>query len=163
MRFLNENNQIVELQSLSQLLKCGYMWQLELTPPVDYTLSEIRTVEQSTAPAVELLIRGVIITLPANWYVLVCDPHTCQLDVVLAGELSNNTYSAVVYGPNRNAATTSPIVVVNYVPYAQHIYPTFNRSAMLCYPLSPDEWINASFSDTYNRFVRNMCFADLTN
>ena len=150
------------IDSLYTPIVSEYMWVLDLNM-MDYTLTPIKMLEEIVCPTITLDIDGYHCKIPANWYVLVYDIHTTQLDSIVVSDLSNKPYSALVYGSNMIRPQPVTISVIDYELKASNTYPSFNRHLMLCHPIDNDKWITISFSDTYNRFLRNKDLSDITH
>lgn len=156
----NEDNKTIIIDSLYAPIVSDYMWVLDLNM-MDYTLTPIKMLEEVVCPTMTLDIRGYYCKIPANWYMLVYDVHTTQLDSIVISDLSNKQYSALVYGSSMKRPEPAIITVVDYELKAVNTYPSFNRHLMLCHSIDTEKWVTISFSDTYNRFLRNKDLSDI--
>lgn len=160
MLFLNEKSETILLDSLYSPIVSTHMWVLDLTL-MDYTLAPIQILEEVTSSSVVLNVRGFSFVLPSNWYVLIYDQETMQLDVVQASDLAGSEFTAFVYGPNKSKPESAVIRVVDYLPQYQNVGPLLNKHQMLCHPIDPTSWITIAPSDVFNKFLKNAVVGDI--
>lgn len=137
-----------------------HFWILDLDM-LDYTLAPLTTLEQVVCPSLQLRINGFEFILPANWNILVYDRDTSQLDVVELSESAGREFTSLVYGPALSKPVPGIITITNYYVEAVNVGPTLNKHQMLCHPIGPNEWINISPSDVFNKYLRNKTVGDL--
>lgn len=135
-------------------------WVLDLEL-MDFTITPLLTLEEITSQSVKVLVNGYEFSLPTTWNILVIDNETSQLDSVEAGELAGSDFSVFSYGPNKWSFASKPIRVTDYRPSYSHIAPSLNKHQMLCHPIGPDEWVNVSPSDCFNRYLKGRVAGDL--
>lgn len=160
MLILDEHNKSIIIDTLYDPIVSDYMWVLDLAM-MDFTLAPIKMLEEVVSSTMTLEIAGYEFKIPSYWYMLVYDEITTQLDSVSVSDLTTNSYTALVYGPDMHVPEAQPVNVVNYDVTSTNVYPTFNRHLMMCHPISANKWINISFSDSYNRFLRDKYVSDL--
>lgn len=160
MILLDEYNIPLVLNNLADKLRTHHVWVLDMKER-DYKLLQIKTVEEIISPSLTLKIHGRLLSLPCHWNVLICDPETTQLDVVSVSELANGYYYALVYGNNTDMPMFELIEVLDYAAGETHIYPTHGRNYMICHDVGNGKWINCTYSDSYNRFLKNKIAGDL--
>jgi hypothetical protein len=148
------------INNINKPLRTNYIWILDLKM-LDFTLSNIQVLEENTCSTLVLSINGAIIHVPAYWHLLIADIETLQLDVVPVSLLSNNTYHAFVYGQNMIKPEYHEIKVIDWIPEYVNIYPSFNRSSMLCHDLGNGQNCCLTFTDSYSRFLKNAYVEDL--
>lgn len=156
----DEYNKPLVLNTLKDRLPTHHVWCLDLKVS-DFKLLQIKSVEEIVSPSLVLKINGRLTCLPCHWHMLICDPETTQLDVVPVGELANDFYYALVYGNNIEMPQFEPITVIDYLVSETHIYPSHARNFMLCHDVGNGRWINCSYADSYNRFLKNKIAGDL--
>jgi len=156
----DENNKTIMIDSLYAPIVSDYMWVLDLNM-MDYTLTPIKMLEELVCPTMTIEVQGYQCSIPANWYILVYDTYTTQLDSIVISDLANKPYSALVYGTKMSRPEPAIISVIDYELKAVNIYPSFNRHLMLCHSIDAEKWISISFSDTYNRFLKNKDLSDI--
>jgi hypothetical protein len=160
MLILDENKKSILINSLYDPIVSNFMWVLDLNI-MDFTLAPITMIEETVCPTKTIEINGFQFKLPASWYMLVYDEVTTQLDSVSIADLTTNSFTALIYGPDATAAHSAKVKVIDYSAAEKNVYPSFNRHLMLCHPVSDNKWINISFSDSYNRFLRDKYISDL--
>lgn len=160
MLIFDENASPVIIDSIYGPTLTDHMWVLDLTM-MDYTLVPLVMLEETICPSMQVRIRGFEFVLPANWTILVYDKETSQLDVVLLSETAGREFTALVYGPTKPTVIPGQIIVTNYFTEYKNVGPSLNKHQMLCHPISGDEWINISPSDSYNKYLKDTTIGDL--
>jgi hypothetical protein len=117
--------------------------------------------EEIHSPAIVLDVLGFTFTLPTNWFVIVYDTETTQIDAVKISELTGNTHTLM--GSSISSPRVAPIKAtpVDYFPQYKHVGPSLNKHQMLCHPVAPDFWISVSSIDTYSKYLKEMIVGDL--
>lgn len=154
-----ENNPIL-IDSIHAPTLADHMWVLDMNI-MDYTLAPLLVFEEIPSSIHIVRIKGFEFPLPSYWTILVCDKETSQLDTVEVREMSGREFTALVYGPKRAHFDMATVVVVNYFASARIVAPSLNKHQMLCHPIGPDEWVNVSPSDSYNKYLRDKSIGDL--
>lgn len=160
MIFHDSEGALVDINHLKCDIPNKYIWNLDLKL-LDFTLKKIKVIEEIVCNTVTLQINDRLIDVPAYWNILVCDPETTQLDAASVSTLSNSDFRALVYGPNMTHPELLPITVVDWTMDKVNRYPTHNRNFMMCHDIGDGKWISLSFSDSYNRFLKNKTSNDL--
>lgn len=137
-----------------------HVWVLDLEM-MDYTLAPLLLMEEITCPSITLEVFGYAFILPANWYVLIYDTETTQLDTVCVADLAGREFTALSYGPHRSSVISAKITVVDYSSNHKNVGPSLNKHQMLCHPVAPNLWINISSTDPYNKYLRDTVVGDL--
>lgn len=160
MLMFNEKNQTVRLDGLTQPMLSSHFWVLNL-PEQDFMLTPLLSLEQTTGPALELLINEYTHIIPTSWNLLICDEHTLQLDVIPVAEMAGREMTAFAYGPNVSYPQLPTVTVVNYHASVPVIGPQLTKQQMLCHPISRDQWICISPTDGYNRHLKHAVAGNL--
>lgn len=160
MLIFDEQNQTVILDDLNAPMVTEYYWILNLES-LDFTLTPLLVLEEIICPTIIIGVRGFYFPVPANWNILIVDEETTQLDTVEISELAGRYHTTLLYGPDRSIADYAPVSVYDYKPTYKNIAPSLNKHHMLCHPISPEQWINISPSDTYNKYLKNLIVGDL--
>ena len=161
MLVLDNNNEALILDSIHTPTITDHFWVLDLNI-MDFKLSPLLVLEEVVAPSIEVSIKDFRFVLPANWNILVADDDTMQLDVVEIADITGREFKAVVYGPTMALAELEPISVTDYHPNYQNVGPSLNKHQMLCHPISPNMWVNAAPSDSFNKYLKNRLVGDIT-
>lgn len=160
MLILDENVRPIILDSIDTPTTSEYFFALDLQM-MDFTLIPLLVLEEIVAPTIELTIQGFTFPIPANWYVLIVDDETLQLDVIEISELSGKDFQVFIYGPEKPRHEQATAQVTDYCPYFTNIAPSLSKSQMLCHPIGPKEWINVSPSDSYNKYLKGSVVGDI--
>lgn len=160
MLIFDDTSQPVIIDSIHGPTPTEYMWVLDLSM-MDYTLTPLSMLEEVICPSMQIQVKGFEFVLPANWNILVFDKDTSQLDVVELSETAGREFTALTYGPNKPYPTPSTIIVTNYFIEYKNVGPSLNKHQMLCHPIGPDEWINVSPSDGFNKYLKDTTVGDL--
>ena len=137
-----------------------HFWVLDMSI-MDYTLTPLISLEEVICPSLLLRVNGFEFVLPANWNILIYDRETSQLDTLALKEACGKEFTALVYGPNKTQHSAGVITVVDYFVEYKNIGPLLTKQQMLCHPIGPDEWINASPSDAFNKYLKDRSVGDL--
>ncbi len=160
MLIFDADNKPVLIDSVHTPTPTDHMWVLDLTM-LDFTLTPLLVFEEFVCAAHIVQIKGFTFPLPSGWNILVYDKETMQLDVVELAETAGRQFSSFVYGPKKMRFEPAIITVVNYYPELRHVAPSLNKHQMLCHPIGPDEWVNVSPSDSYNKYLKDRLVGDL--
>lgn len=161
MLIFNENTTPILIDDIQAPVVSNYFWVLDLEMQ-DYTLAPLQVLEETTCPTVTLRVdRGVEFNLPANWYILICDEESGQLDVVQLSNAAGEDFSAVVFGTDCNMMKTIRISIVGYSASYVNVGPSLNKHQMLCHPINPKLWINVSPNDPYNKYLKDLTAGEL--
>jgi hypothetical protein len=156
----NEHTAPVIVDSIHTPLYSSHMWVLDLEM-YDFTLAPITMIEEIISPSITLDVLGFPFILPANWFVVVYDPETMQLDVVKIADLTGQVHSLLGGGPQQTRASPVYATPIDYHPQYKHVGPSLNKHQMLCHPVAPGYWINISPVDTYTKYMKTTIVGDL--
>ena len=159
MIFDNEANAVI-LDSIHNPVAADFFWVLDLKMQ-DFTLAPLLVLEEITGPAITVDVNGFHFKLPAMWNLLVFDPETHQLDVVTVEDLPGKQFTALMYGPEMKTHQAATITALDYHPHTQCIAPSLAKHQMMCHPVAPNAWINASPSDVYTKYLREFAVGDI--
>lgn len=160
MLIFNENVNPIILDSIHTPTNITHFWILDLAL-MDFTLTDLKVLEEIQCPTIRLQIKNFQFDLPANWNMLIFDDETMQLDVVELSEVVGGDFTAFIYGPDKSTIYGEKVYGIDYFPQAVNVAPMLNKSQMLCHPIASDVWINISPSDTYNKYLKNRVIGDL--
>jgi hypothetical protein len=160
MLIFDTENKPILLDSVHTPTIMDHMWVLDLNL-LDYTLAPLLVFEEIVCSTLVVRIKGFEFPLPAKWNILVYDKDTSQLDVVELEETAGREFTALVYGPKKGSFSPATITVMNYYPEWRNVAPSLHKHQMLCHPIGPDEWVNVSPSDGYNKYLKDRIVGDL--
>jgi hypothetical protein len=128
---------------------------------LDYFCSPITVGVEMQSSSLTLEIGGNMIHLPVDWHVIVCDKATCTMDVIKVHELTNSNFKLFVVGPTHHTVMDSGYRIVNFDQARTFFYPSLTKHQVMCIAISPTKWILISPIDFWQKFLKNMCPADL--
>ena len=163
MLIFDDKNQTIILDNIYTPTPVDYMWVLDLQM-MDYTLTALMVLEEISCPSIKVQIRGFEFYLPANWNMLVFSEETLHLDVVEISDLAGREFTSFVYdvsNPNIVKFHPGTVRVMDYLPDYVNVAPSLNKHQMLCHPVGPNEWVNVSPSDTYNKYLKELVVGDI--
>lgn len=158
----DEHGKPLVINEMTNSLKSNYIWCLDLKD-ADFRLHTIKVLEECECVSLVIKVNDRLVCLPTHWHILVCDPETTQLDAVQVGDLANANFYAMLCGTDIVTPIFAPITVIDYLPAEKHVYPTHTRSIMLCHDVGNGLWMNCSYADAYNRFLKNKTANDLVD
>jgi len=160
MLIYNEMSSPVIIDSIYTPLPSSHMWVLDLEMR-DFTLAPITMLEETISPAITLDVLGFTFNLPTNWFVVVYDTETMQIDVVKVSDLAGQTHTLLGSGPEYTRAFPVKVTPTDYKAQYKHVGPSLNKHQMLCHPIAPGYWINISPIDTFNKYLKDTIVGDL--
>ncbi len=111
-----------------------YFWTFSGTL-LDFTLTPIAYLEQSTGPTLTIEIDGVQVQVPMMWHILVTDDYMHSLDTVPIANCIKNNYNAVLFSPNGTKPSVHKIKIADYDDNVSLHHPMIQKGNMLCYPV----------------------------
>lgn len=160
MLIFNENSKAILIESIHTPLASTHMWVLDLEL-VDFTLAPIIMLEEIYSPGIRLDVLGFNFVLPSNWFVIVYDNETMQMDSVKIADLAGQNYNVLGSGLQTSFPISINCTPVDYYPQYKHVGPSLNKHQLLCHPVAPGYWINISPIDTYSKYLKDIIVGDL--
>lgn len=160
MLIFDDQSRPILLDNICDPILTNYMWVLDLTL-MDYTLAPLIMLEEIVCSSMQVTINGFNFILPSNWNILVYDQETSQLDVIELSETTGKEFTALVYGPNSVRYVPGTISITNYFVEHKNVGPSLNKHQLLCHPIGPNEWINVSPTNSFNKYLKDMTVGDL--
>lgn len=101
----------------------------------DFLLRPIHMLEETTGPTVTARINGVVLQVPASWYILIVDDETKTVDTVLITQCASSAFKAYMMHPqlNRYEAQSVELLDLDYKGVVVHL--TIPRLTMICHPV----------------------------
>ena len=159
MLIFNELNEIIVLKTIYTPLITKYCWITDLVEK-DFSLMEIKLLEEMVGPCVTLAVGGITFDVPASWYMLVTSDETSDVDLVKMHDLMRGDFTAMVCGPNQHKVQSARVAVIDYKDSASIITPRLSKNQMLCHAISNDHWVSISPFDQYNKTLKNCITGD---
>lgn len=164
MLIFDENKNIKQLDNYNRSTDIEYFWTLDLDleyNDMDYKLSKIFFMQETTCQSVLLRIDEVNIILPTYWKILIYDEDTAQLDVIEVSKLSSSNFNVLVYGFNEWRIKPGKVWVKHYFPSYTNVFPALDKHQMLCHPISDSTWVTISHNDVYSKYLKEKVVGDL--
>ena len=136
MQVLPDYNKPYIIDSLTAPLVIKYNWIFN-GPAVDFMLSQITYLEETTGAAVKVRINNTEFWVPATWNILVTDRETYQLDTVSIQSCANIKHLAFSFSPDEMKLRTLDVMVVDYVDEMSLVHPMINKGTALVHPVGP--------------------------
>ena len=120
-----------------------WFWTFSATM-FDFTLSPITFIEENNGTAIKLLINGLEFYVPYNWYILVSDYDTSQLDWIPIQECAVVENYAYLMSTLDNTTRLASIKVLDIEEEYNSYYPILQKTNALCHPVSKDHTLNGT-------------------
>ncbi len=155
------------IQSLDSPVVPKYFWTFS-GPMLDFVLSPIHYLEETTGPSVCVMISGFEFYVPASWNILVVDRDTSMVDTVPIHVCSTNVYQAFLFSSVSNRYVTADIYVTDYRKDDRIVHPLVQKATMMCHPVGPEPMnqqaiLNAMIGpyDLYQKYLSNVSACEL--
>lgn len=136
MIILNEINRPYIIDSLTAPIVLRHHWIFS-GQQLDFNLSEITYLEETTGPTVTLQVEDSEVRIPGAWSVLIVDRETYTVDAVPATACAAFEHLAFVFSPSDGKLITAPIRVINWEPKGVCIYPAVEKANALVHAITP--------------------------
>ena len=103
----------------------------------DFKLSQISYLEETTGPAIEVMINKYKFTIPASWQILIADQETMLVDTVPISNCSSAMHQALLMCPTTMSLYTDEVKIIDYVPESVQHHVSIAKGSMLCHPVGP--------------------------
>lgn len=154
MLIFDEHNRSIILESIHTPITSDYMYVLDLDLK-DFKLAPLLVLEEIVAPSLEIEICGFRFIVPATWAMLIGDEETSMVDLIAMSELAGMGFGAFVYGHSLSRPHLKDLIVTRYIKSHVNVVPALNKQQMLCHPISPDTWVNVTYSDSCYKYLKN--------
>jgi hypothetical protein len=122
------------IESLTSPVVPKYYWIFS-GHMLDFTLSPIQYLEETTGPSITVEINKLKFDVPAHWNILITDNDTWQLDTVPISSCANKKTLAYIMSPNDFTLRTAEIKIVDYCDHKSLVHPLLNKGTGLCHPV----------------------------
>lgn len=160
MILINRHDVPTPISCLSDAKKMDGFWYYDLQKQ-DFFCGNMTTVVELQASALTVSVDNNMVHLPVEWYTIVCDKMSGSIDTIPVHELTNTNFKLFVVGPTHKVVTETGYRVVNFDNCRTFFYPSFTKQQLLCIAATPSKWIFATPIDTYQKYIKRMCPADL--
>lgn len=102
---------------------------------LDFTLLPLTYLEETFGATISVNIDGFEFNIPYNWFIIVTDPDTLQLDSIPIAECSTTISYALIMTPADGKFRNSRINVTNVLSNQSEIHPMLQKTTALCHPI----------------------------
>ncbi len=127
----------------------------------DFYSTNLTAIVEMQSSALTIEYDSNFIHLPVDWYVIICDKMSGSIDTIQVHELTNTNFKLFVTGAKVRTVTEVGYRVVNFDHSRTFFYPVCTKQQMLCVAISPSKWILSTPNDSYQKYLKHMCAADL--
>lgn len=99
MKILSEVNQPYDVTAINEKMPMSHYWILDARD-LDFRLAALEFLEETTGPTITMRIENQELTFPANWFAVVVDTDTYQIDSVPIAMLATNNYDLLMFSPH---------------------------------------------------------------
>jgi hypothetical protein len=125
---------IIDNLSSPIMVKHNWIFQGSL---LDFSLQPIHYLEETTGACVKIRINNLDFWVPSSWYILICDPHTFQIETIAITKCSGINFSAYAFSPHDINLRLLDIMVVDYADNMSVVHPMINKGTMMMHPVGP--------------------------
>lgn len=136
MLILPEYNKPFLIESLTSPLIIKHNWIFNGSY-VDFMLSPITYLEETTGAAIKIRVNGTEFWVPATWQILVTDQETYQLDTVSIQSCVSSSHVAFSFSPDEMRLRTLSVEAIDYVESMSLVHPMINKGTSLVHPVGP--------------------------
>jgi len=104
----------------------------------DFTLAPLTFIEESISAVIEVVVNGLKLFIPYNWFIMICDPETNQLDWVQINECAVIECHAYLMSTSDSEIRTASIRVLDVNEENTSYYPILQKQCALCHPVSKE-------------------------
>ena len=137
MLIIPEYNKPYIIENISSPVIPKYYWSFA-GQMLDYVLSPLVYLEETTGPSVTIEINEFSFDVPAHWNILIVDPTTYQIDTVPIASCSTSHTFAVLMAPDDYRVRKAPIKVTGYKDDDVLVHPLIQKGMGLCHPAGID-------------------------
>lgn len=167
MLILTDYNKPYILTAIDSPIVPKYYWVFNANH-LDYLISPLIYLEETTGPAIELEIDGFSFIVPSQWNILVCDKETMYIDTIPIANCSSHTYQALVSASNDLKFRTAEIKINDIFSKKTCVHPMINKGTMMCHPIGTeknkdDNMLSIMLGpyDLYSRYLNKMTVNDI--
>ena len=134
MLFLSDLNTPYIVDSLSQPMIIKHHWVFS-AHMMDFKVSQISYLEESTGPAIKLKINGFSFFVPVSWNILIVDDDTFQIDTIPVTACANSKCFAFGMSPTDSKIRKFEILIEDFEPKMSLVHPMIQRATAICHPI----------------------------
>jgi len=143
----------------ADIKKLDGFWNYDLRQQ-DYFCTALSVVIELQSSALTIAVGKTTLTLPVDWFVIVCDKMTGSIDTIKVHELTNTSFKLFVVGPKHHTVTETGYRVIEFDQSRTFFHPVLGKHQLLCTEVAPGKWVLVSPNDSYQKYLKNMALAD---
>ncbi len=136
MQFLTEYNAPYLVTSVTGPVVPKYNWIFS-GPDQDFKLEKFSYLEETTGPAIEVMINQFVFLIPASWYIMICDEETSIVDTVPIANCSTSNFDVLLMCPTSSTPVKAPIRILDIHLNQSLTHISISKGTMLCHPIGP--------------------------
>ncbi len=160
MLYFDSANKLVDINTIYTPVVDNFMWVLDLEQN-DFTLAPITMLLEITTSSFEIIVDGLPIVLPTNWYVVIYDDEIGMMDVVQISELMGRNFKLFTYGLSDLMVTGSTYMLNKYTPKNVCVMPNLNKKQLLCHPINGEQWICIGPTEAFAKKLKDMYVGEI--
>lgn len=138
MNILTEYNFPYMISDLGAPIVPKFNWIFS-TDLMDFSLSPIMYLEETTGPALKIMINKTPLEIPASWNILVVDHETMMIDTIPIADCSTKSYKAFLFCPTSMNLFLDDIKFVDFIPHISLCHTSIPKNSMICHPVGPND------------------------
>ena len=135
---------------------------------VDFKLFPLAYLEETEGASYILDFNGFQVSIPYNWYIMISDEETLQLDFIPISECLTSNISALIISLEDTRFRLSPIKIVDFSEQSSLVHPLIQKSCALLHPVNQINFETGTTAlnviigphDLYKQ-IGNLSFGDL--
>ena len=138
MMICTEGNYPYIISDLAAPVVPKYNWIFS-TELMDFSLSPIMYLEETTGPALKIMINKTGFEVPASWNILVVDEETMMVDTIPVADCSTKSYKAFLFCPTSMNLFLDDIRFLDFIPHTSLCHTSIPKNSMICHPVGPSD------------------------
>lgn len=138
MQFLNEINRPHVVSSLLDPMVFTHFWCFN-GHMLDFTLSNLTYLEETTGPTVRLEVRGIEIDVPTGWYALAVDKETSTVDSLPITIAAAQHHDLLLFSAEDGKPQTTTARISGYERNSSIYHPAVMKGSAMVHPCTIDK------------------------
>ena len=138
MLVITEYNHPYSISDLTAPIVPKFNWIFS-TELMDFSLSPIMYLEETTGAALKIMINKYAFEIPASWNILVVDEETMMIDTIPIADCSTKSYKAFLFCPTSMNLFLDDIKFIDLVPHVSLCHTSIPKNSMICHPVGPND------------------------
>lgn len=138
MLIITEYNHPYQIADLTAPIVPKFNWIFS-TELMDFSLSPIMYLEETTGAALKIMINKFAFEVPASWNILVVDETTMMVDTIPVADCSTKSYKAFLFCPTSMNLFLDDIKFIDFIPHTSLCHTSIPKNSMICHPVGPND------------------------